>query len=142
MSFFNLLSKKNLLELRDEIASLKYNVFFETGPVQNPKKIQYRLRKAMGMRKNLEKNFVNEIGDTDELAVGFWNLTHTTYLIVPREGYLHISEFAKKGTEEEWLACWDIVRSKLEKGEYISTHGFGVAWVHFRLEKKPKYYEW
>lgn len=143
MSFFNLLSKKSLLKLREEIASLPYNVFFETGPVTNPKKIQYHLRKASGMRKVLERNFDKELATgRDELAIGFWNLTHTTYLIVPTEGYLHISEFCKSGSEEEWLACWDIIREKLNKGEYISTHGFGVSWIHFRLEKEPKYYVW
>lgn len=145
MSFINLLSNESLLKLRDKISSTQHNVFFETGPVLHPKKIQYRLRKATGMRKKLERNFDGEIaasGTPDAKGIGFWNLSHTAYLVIPTTGYLHVSEFAKKGSEEEWMACWDIIRREINKGEYISTHGFGVAWVHFRIEKNPKYYEW
>ena len=140
MSFINIFNKKNLLSLKKEISELPYNVFFETGPVYSPKKIQYHLKKANGLRKNLERSFDKEIYDNekDKKAIGFWNLSNTTYLVIPTQGYLHISDFAKNGTEEEWIACWDVIKQKLKPKDYISITFGSIRLNYIYLFSKKK----
>lgn len=61
-----------------------------------------------------------------------------TLLVIPRKAYINIVDFAKKGTQREWLSLWRRVRKefkKMKKPFYILTHGHSVNWLHIRLQR-------
>lgn len=139
----NLNDKQDILNLKNEISSINHNVYFETGKVTDLRNIEYRLVKAHGLRKKIENNFSQYLENIGKkLSVSFWNKSKDTYLVIPTKPYAHISSFAKKGTDKEWLAVFNKIKRYIDENEYISTHGHGVAYVHFRIEKYPKYYVW
>ena len=141
----NLSNKQNLLDLKKKIANLKYQVYLETLPHNGI--FKYRLRKIdknreisdtpdpVPYREYLEKN-------SGKLTAVFKNLSGEVLLIIPTKPYASISQFARQGSDREWLALFNKANMCLKKGEYLSTHGHGVAWLHLRIEKFPKYYNW
>jgi hypothetical protein len=141
--YVDLTNVNSLLRVRDEIAELPYNVYFETKPVKNLKRVRYRIRRAAWLRWKLEHDYDHELkGNEKKLSIAFWNKDKDTLLVIPTHGYLNISDFAKHGTKKEWLALFNQVRKNVRDEEYISTHGHGVAWLHVRIEEKPKHYRW
>jgi len=143
MKILDLNSKKSILDLKKEIQKLDYPVYFETDQVQNFSHIVYRLRESRAFREKLEYNYMGYIrGNERKKSIAFWNPDGSTLLIIPTKGYVSISDFAKNGSDKEWTALFNNVRRCVKKGEYISTHGHGIAWLHVRLEENPKYYRW
>jgi hypothetical protein len=97
-------------------------------------------------------------------AVVFPNLGYDAILIVPqplstttatdiRKVYGHCAHFIRKASESQIVGTWRMVaRAYLERvderGEddppqsvWLSTAGTGMKWLHFRLDDRPKYYE-
>ena len=81
--------------------------------------------------------------------IAFYNPSGDTLLVAPlpsRKNYANIYRFTKNSTKEEWNKFFGSVERaikkwKKDKGSYpiVYTHGFGVPWLHVRLEKIPKY---
>jgi len=141
--FVDLTDKNSLLKIKDEISSVSYDVYFETLPVINLKKVKYRIRKARWLRWKIEHSYDKYLaGNEKKLSIAFWNKNLDTLLVIPTRPYLHISDFAKNGSKREWLALFNRVRENVRYEEHISTHGHGVAWLHIRIEKEPKHYTW
>lgn len=96
-------------------------------------------------------------------SLSFINLTGTVMLTIPFNKkkdikYGHIKDYMTYATNEE---IYDILLElgiQIEKYNkmysiniknkkfcyplYLSTHGYGVQWVHFRLEQYPLYYNY
>eukprot|EP00658_Telonema_sp_P-2_P071675 TRINITY_DN60905_c0_g1_i1.p1 TRINITY_DN60905_c0_g1~~TRINITY_DN60905_c0_g1_i1.p1 ORF type:complete len:214 (-),score=43.74 TRINITY_DN60905_c0_g1_i1:368-1009(-) len=84
----------------------------------------------------------------------FPNLGGDALLVVPVPGgseeestYAHLASFLARATSVEvqkFLSqAGGAVLRRLEETEapiYVSTSGLGVAWLHLRLDAKPKYY--
>ena len=80
----------------------------------------------------------------------FPNLGGDALLIVPRplgrpEAYPHLAAFLRDAPAGQVQALWKavagVVRDHLGlQPHWLSTAGLGVAWLHLRLDTRPKYY--
>ena len=83
-------------------------------------------------------------------VVTFPNLGGDAVLVVPcplvnSAAYGHLAAFVRLAPESQRHALWQAVGEALERrlGErpvWLSTAGGGVAWLHVRLDDRPKYY--
>lgn len=88
--------------------------------------------------------------DDKDGVVCFENLGGDAALIVPTplskiDAYGHLADFVRFAPEEQqrslWRATAIAVESRLgESSIWISTAGGGVAWLHVRIDSRPKYY--
>lgn len=86
--------------------------------------------------------------DADVLSVP--NLGRTSELIVPRgiardETYVHLAAFLRDAPRSQVDALWrcvadTVLRSLSDQPLWLSTAGAGVAWLHVRIDRMPKYY--
>lgn len=85
---------------------------------------------------------------TDVLT--FENLGGDAVLVVPRplandDAYVHLAAFVRGAPREQQLALWAAVGRAMAarlsaRPVWLSTAGAGVAWLHVRLDDRPKYY--
>jgi hypothetical protein len=83
-------------------------------------------------------------------VVEFPNLGGDAILIVPRPNassstYVHLASFVREAPESQRHSLWQAVGSAMSrrigaKPVWLSTAGGGVAWLHVRLDDRPKYY--
>jgi hypothetical protein len=83
-------------------------------------------------------------------VVAFANLGGDAILVVPcpaaaPEAYGHLAAFVRGAPEAQRDALWQAVgaataRRVGAKPVWLSTAGAGVAWLHVRLDDRPKYY--
>jgi hypothetical protein len=88
--------------------------------------------------------------DTDDGVVSFSNLGGDATLVVPSprahiSAYGHLAAFIRQGPEPQLDAFWRVVgrsaKSRIGHSPlWLSTAGGGVAWLHVRLDSRPKYY--
>lgn len=88
--------------------------------------------------------------DTQEGVVTFSNLRGDSTLIVPSprtdvDAYGHLAAFIRLAPASQvdalWVVVAESVRQRLGKNPlWLSTAGGGVAWLHIRLDSRPKYY--
>ena len=87
-------------------------------------------------------------GGADALSVP--NLGRTSELVVPRviaseETYVHLASFLRGAPQTQVDALWrcvaeTVLRSLSDRPLWLSTAGAGVAWLHVRIDRVPKYY--
>lgn len=92
------------------------------------------------------EHFVDMVG---EIAT-FPNLGGDATMIVPRpladlSAYGHLAAFARLAPETQQHSLWQAVGNAMlqrvsRKPVWLSTAGAGVAWLHVRLDDRPKYY--
>jgi hypothetical protein len=83
----------------------------------------------------------------------FANLSGDAHLVVPcpiadgDEAYAHLATFVRRAPGEQIDALWIEVGHAIarwttsrEAPLWVSTSGLGVAWLHVRLDARPKYY--
>ncbi len=83
-------------------------------------------------------------------AVEFQNLGNDAILVVPcpdrsQSDFGHMATFLRNSSEPQRHTLWELVgtvmRRRLStKPVWLSTAGGGVAWLHVRLDDRPKYY--
>lgn len=84
-------------------------------------------------------------------VVAFSNLNGDADLVAPRRledgvDYGHLASFLRTAPQSQIREVWRLVSEAadpwLASGEpvWISTSGLGVAWLHVRLDLRPKYY--
>lgn len=88
-------------------------------------------------------------------AITFSNLGGDALLIVPQpltkeseDIYGHFANFMTRASASQIAGTWRLVAQEYlkrmqagnEKSIWLSTAGTGVAWLHFRLDDRPKYY--
>ena len=91
-----------------------------------------------------------EAADEDTGVVSFWNLGGDARLVAPsprasHAAYPHLAAFARTAPEPQQHAFWSTVGAKVadtlsDRPLWLSTSGLGVAWLHVRLDSRPKYY--
>jgi hypothetical protein len=94
--------------------------------------------------------FAEHFGGGDEHVVAFSNLGKDATLIVPcpevaPATYVHIAAFVRGAPETQQHALWRLVGKTMQQelrteSLWLSTAGAGVAWLHVRIDKGPKYY--
>ena len=80
----------------------------------------------------------------------FANLGGDALLIAPppcgkTSSYAHLAAFTRSASVEENHALWEAVAEAMEDRVsaapcWLNTAGDGVAWLHVRLDARPKYY--
>jgi Family of unknown function (DUF6940) len=88
--------------------------------------------------------------DSDNGIVTFANLRGDATLVVPSprtsdDAYGHLAAFVRLAPESQLDAFWRVigatVKSQITDNPiWLSTAGGGVAWLHVRLDARPKYY--
>ena len=83
-------------------------------------------------------------------VVGFPSLGRDAYLIAPCPHtdagvYPHLASFLRGAPREQVHDLWQRVGREVsarlsEQPLWLSTAGMGVAWLHVRLDSRPKYY--
>ncbi|MEM7317302.1 MAG: hypothetical protein AAF497_29600 [Planctomycetota bacterium] len=89
--------------------------------------------------------------DTNEIIV-FTNLGGDATLVVPSPRaeshcYGHLAAFLRTAPATQVHELWRVTANTIEanlnnRPLWISTAGGGVAWLHVRLDKRPKYYSY
>jgi hypothetical protein len=104
-----------------------------------------------GLDRRPDPNAFAEHFDDDEAAVvRFTNLGGDAVMVVPRPvgnatAYGHLAAFLRRAPPEQRDALWQSVAEAMlerlsSKPVWLSTAGAGVAWLHVRLDDRPKYY--
>lgn len=85
-------------------------------------------------------------------VLGFPNLGNDAFMVVPCPGralsaYAHIGAFVRRAPEEQCDRLWQKVGEALDARLgtapiWMNTAGGGVAWLHVRLDSRPKYYRY
>lgn len=94
--------------------------------------------------------FSGHFGGPDPV-VDFLNLGRDARLVVPlpraadHACYAHLAAFVRHAPAEQrdalWMRVGEAAARRLgERAVWISTAGAGVAWLHVRLDDRPKYY--
>jgi len=94
--------------------------------------------------------YFEEAPDRDVIV--FPNLGGDAVLVVPcprgpDEHYPHLAAFLRGAGKEQIRALWhmtaqEMLRSTGARPVWLSTAGGGVAWLHVRLDSRPKYYSY
>lgn len=96
--------------------------------------------------------FAKYLLSNDSDVVVFPNLGKDALLVVPNEigqvnDYTHIANFVRNASRNQVVQLWKKVGEVYEKeigqnSKWLSTSGLGVAWLHIRIDSKPKYYQY
>lgn len=95
-------------------------------------------------------SFPNLSGDA-QLIVPKWDIYKNELANIPTSAYSHLASFLRECPSDQINSVWKIVASQysLEIHKFamnsaypiwLSTSGMGVSYLHFRLDKRPKYY--
>ncbi len=86
----------------------------------------------------------------EDEVVTFENLGRDAWLVAPRPlaeavDYPHLAAFLRVAPARQKAALWRrtgeaVTRLLSERPLWVSTSGLGVAWLHIRLDTRPKYY--
>ena len=89
--------------------------------------------------------------DPDADVVVFENLGGDALLIAPcpvgpPEAYPHLAAFLRLAPEAQVRSLWRHAAGALHRNlgrdpRWLSTSGLGVSWLHLRLDRSPKYYQ-
>lgn len=95
------------------------------------------------------RQYFNSSDDEDEIAV-FNNLGNDAKLIAPSPlqqdlNYSHIGVFTGEAPIRQqhrlWQRVGEVTEELISDGPlWLNTAGGGVAWLHIRLDSRPKYY--
>jgi hypothetical protein len=94
-------------------------------------------------------DFSKHLLNTSKKVVAFWNIKRDAILVVPvpdGNNYGHLYNFVKNAPIELQQLLWakvaKVVRKMLTRYPqiWVSTHGFGVLYLHIRVSILPKYY--
>lgn len=97
------------------------------------------------------KDYFVPVSDNQGI-VSFPNLGHDAYLIVPSpihggSNYSSLADFVRSAPLEQTRALWqvtgrEVMRRIPDQTVWLSVAGGGVAWLHIRLDSRPKYYRY
>jgi hypothetical protein len=139
------------------LADAPFDAFrWETPPVTSAtaaRDFEFVLLDAPGLSRAPEPEAFEEHfrgPDGDRPVVAFPNLGNDAVLVVPRGDapaptYVHLAAFVRGAPEAQKHELWKLVggavQSRLSpRPLWLSTAGAGVAWLHVRLDSRPKYY--
>lgn len=101
-------------------------------------------------RQAFAEHFAETETDAEAEAVSFKNLGRDAVLVVPTplgelQSYGHLAPFIRSAPTSQQHELWRLVGREMSKRVsdqpvWLSTAGAGVAWLHVRLDDRPKYY--
>ncbi len=106
----------------------------------------------LGCRRPDTRSFANQLAACDETnsVATFSNLFGDAIMVVPAgiaddAAYTEIASFSRQAPIAQQKALWHAVGLAMtkrvgDKPVWLSCAGGGVAWLHVRLDARPKYY--
>ena len=129
---------------------------WETPPITKnnlDRPFEFVLLDSPGLVCNPDRRTFADYFTTDEINDGivvFENLGGDATLVVPSpvdatSDYSHLAAFVRSAPSSQQQSLWRIVGQTVgqqisEQPIWLSTAGGGVAWLHVRLDCRPKYY--
>ena len=137
---------------------------WETPPITKDtvkRQFEFVLLNSPDLARNPDKMTFGNYFTTDDVNNGivvFENLGRDAKLVVPSpidsnaspgeiafSAYSHLAAFIRNGSDDQKQALWRIVGETVQQQIsdnplWVSTAGGGVAWLHVRLDSRPKYY--
>jgi len=134
--------------------------FFETPPVTastlDSKLFEFVIVEApelVGVKQ--DSSTFSQYFKKNRLSISFENLGGDAVLVAPvpntdKPVYSHLALFVNEAPAKQVRECWkhlaktvlETVERKGNERVWISTSGLGVYWLHFRLDSRPKYYQY
>lgn len=105
---------------------------------------------ALASREVDTRTFAQHFASGSGLCRTFANLRGDSTLVVPApeqrdESFGHLASWLRAASDLQADAVWSAVGAAIGAWRsgplWLSTSGGGVAWVHFRLDPRPKYYK-
>ena len=136
-----------IYKLIEFFLNIRYKAYFwECDKVEMEKLFRFSIyeSKTLSERKQDNKAFEGKI-NCDKNVISFPSLSKNVNLVVPckksnNTKYTSLSTFSRTAPITQQIALWKKVGKKLKNGDWLSTSGLGVSWLHIRIEKIPKYY--
>jgi len=137
------------------LADVPYTAFrWETPPAissTQSQRFEFVLLDSPGLARDPDPNaFAEHFGNANSGVVVFPNLGGDAIMVVPcpeadASAYVHLASFVRLAPETQRHALWQSVGNAMTrrigtKPVWLSTAGAGVAWLHVRLDDRPKYY--
>ena len=136
--------------------------FFECPPISqdllSKKLFEFVIKNAdseLDDRK-VDKEAFAEYFNPNTASVTFLNLGKDSKLVAPNpldkenlKSYGHLAIFVRNGASEQVEEFWknsakiflEEVQARGSKPVWLSTAGQGIAWLHLRMDSRPKYYQ-
>lgn len=124
-----------------------------TRTIQRP--FEFVLVNAPGLERPADSSpFARQINAAPAAdVIAFENLGRNAMMVVPtlpdHDGgrYCHLLSFLRSAPGDQASRLWEVVGREMERRVsrdpvWLSTAGGGVAWLHVRLDDRPKYYNY
>lgn len=141
------------------LASSRFDAFFwecnavSAAATHRPFEMVLMDAPALGRMSPSSAAFSEHLGrESSDSVRTFDNLGGDARLVVPTplvgdEAYPHLAAFVREAPAEQVDALWEATGRAASEWlaskaapMWLSTSGLGVAWVHVRLDSRPKYY--
>jgi hypothetical protein len=130
---------------------LEFDYYFETNAIKNIQTPVIIILNKIIMKGNHNFEAFKEFETHQGNVISFQNLSNDAYLVVPKPikeniNYLNLHTFLSSAPETQIIEFWIMVADtaikylQINDKIYLKTHGFGVPWIHFRIQKNNKYY--
>lgn len=129
---------------------------WETPPVTSAsadaQPLEFVLLRSDALQRRVDRQAFASHFRKGEPVVAFSNLSGDAELVVPAptecdDAYSHLAGFLRAAPPEQVDALWQATGRAMsrrlaaaERPVWLSTAGMGVAWLHIRLDRRPKYY--
>ena len=141
----------------EHLANVPYQCFrWETPPITVRtinREFECVVLDSPGLEREVDINaFANQfrIAGAQHVVLTFPNLRGDALMVVPAPrgqvaAYGHLGAFLRLAPEDQRDQLWQAIANAIEirlssTPLWLSTAGMGVAWLHVRLDSRPKYY--
>jgi len=113
------------------------------------REFEFVLLDSAGLERSPDRTAFADYFGSSPVAT-FQNLSGDATLVVPSAtdehcSYSHLAAFIRTAPSEQIHRLWQAVGTAMllrfgDEPVWLSTAGMGVAWLHVRLDSRPKYY--
>ena len=129
------------------LLSIKYKAYFwecDKVILKEPFRFAIFESKTLSERKQDDDAFKGKI-NCSKNVISFPSLSKHILLVVPCSkshyaDYTSLATFSRSASIKQQIAFWKKIGAIIKEGDWVSTSGLGVSWLHVRISNSPKYY--